>query len=206
MKVILVNGSPREKGCTYTALCEVAGALEKNGIETEVFQVGAKPIAGCIGCNVCLKNGRCFVDDPVNEFVEKAKTADGFVFGSPVHYAAASGAITSFLDRAFYGKGNVFAGKPGAAVVSCRRGGAASAFDQLNKYFTINSMPVVSSQYWNQVHGNTPDEVRQDAEGLQTMRTLGSNMAWLLKCIQAGAAAGITFPEREPAMKTNFIR
>ena len=195
MKVILVNGSPREKGCTYTALCEVAGALEKNGIETEIFQVGAKPIAGC-----------CFVDDPVNEFVEKAKTADGFVFGSPVHYAAASGAITSFLDRAFYGKGNVFAGKPGAAVVSCRRGGAASAFDQLNKYFTINSMPVVSSQYWNQVHGNTPDEVRQDAEGLQTMRTLGSNMAWLLKCIQAGAAAGITFPEREPAMKTNFIR
>ena len=194
MKVILVNGSPREKGCTYTALCEVAGALEKNGIETEIFQVGAKPIAGCIGCNVCLKNGRCFVDDPVNEF------------GSPVHYAAASGAITSFLDRAFYGKGNVFAGKPGAAVVSCRRGGAASAFDQLNKYFTINSMPVVSSQYWNQVHGNTPDEVRQDAEGLQTMRTLGSNMAWLLKCIQAGAAAGITFPEREPAMKTNFIR
>ena len=182
------------------------GALEKNGIETEIFQVGAKPIAGCIGCNVCLKNGRCFVDDPVNEFVEKAKMADGFVFGSPVHYAAASGAITSFLDRAFYGKGNVFAGKPGAAVVSCRRGGAASAFDQLNKYFTINSMPVVSSQYWNQVHGNTPDEVRQDAEGLQTMRTLGSNMAWLLKCIQAGAAAGITFPEREPAMKTNFIR
>ena len=206
MKVILVNGSPREKGCTYTALCEVAGALEKNGIETEIFQVGAKPIAGCIGCNVCLKNGRCFVDDPVNEFVEKAKTADGFVFGSPVHYAAASGAITSFLDLAFYGKGNVFAVKPGAAVVSCRRGGAASAFDQLNKYFTINSMPVVSSQYWNQVHGNTPDEVRQDAEGLQTMRTLGSNMAWLLKCIQAGAAAGITFPEREPAMKTNFIR
>ena len=206
MKEILVNGSPREKGCTYTALCEVAGALEKNGIETEIFQVGAKPIAGCIGCNVCLKNGRCFVDDPVNEFVEKAKTADGFVFGSPVHYAAASGAITSFLDRAFYGKGNVFAGKPGAAVVSCRRGGAASAFDQLNKYFTINSMPVVSSQYWNQVHGNTQDEVRLDAEGPQTMRTLGSNMAWLLKCIQAGAAAGITFPEREPAMKTNFIR
>ena len=206
MKVILVNGSPREKGCTYTALCEVAGALEKNGIETEIFQVGAKPIAGCIGCNVCLKNGRCFVDDPVNEFVEKAKMADGFVFGSPVHYAAASGAITSFLDRAFYGKGNVFAGKPGAAVVSCRRGGAASAFDQLNKYFTINSMPVVSSQYWNQVHGNTPEEVKQDLEGMQTMRTLGNNMAWLLKCIEAGKAAGVSFPEREPAQKTNFIR
>lgn len=206
MKVILVNGSPKEKGCTYTALCEVAGALEKNGIETEIFWVGAKPIAGCIGCGACSKSGKCFVDDCVNVFVEKAKTADGFVFGSPVHYAAASGALTSFLDRAFYGKGAVFAGKPGAAVVSCRRGGASAAFDQLNKYFTINSMPVVSSQYWNQVHGNTPEEVQKDAEGMQTMRTLGNNMAWLLKCIEAGAAAGITFPEREPAVRTNFIR
>ncbi|MBP3489522.1 MAG: flavodoxin family protein [Roseburia sp.] len=206
MKVILVNGSPKEKGCTYTALCEVAGALEKNGIETEIFQVGAKPIAGCIGCGACSKTGKCFVDDGVNEFVEKAKAADGFVFGSPVHYAAASGALTSFLDRAFYGKGAVFAGKPGAAIVSCRRGGASAAFDQLNKYFTISNMPVVSSQYWNQVHGNTPEEVRKDAEGMQTMRTLGNNMAWLLKCIEAGAAAGITFPEREPAVKTNFIR
>ena len=206
MKVILVNGSPREKGCTYTALCEVAGALEKNGIETEIFQVGAKPIAGCIGCNVCLKNGRCFVDDPVNEFVEKAKTADGFVFGSPVHYAAASGAITSFLDRAFYGKGNVFAGKPGAAVVSCRRGGAASAFDQLNKYFTINSMPVVSSQYWNQVHGNTPEEVLQDAEGCAVMQELGRNMAWLLHCIEAGRAAGFEHPQNPKRPMTNFIR
>lgn len=206
MKVILVNGSPKEKGCTYTALCEVAGALEKNGIETEIFQVGAKPIAGCIGCGACSKTGKCFVNDGVNEFVEKAKAADGFVFGSPVHYAAASGALTSFLDRAFYGKGAVFAGKPGAAIVSCRRGGASAAFDQLNKYFTISNMPVVSSQYWNQVHGNTPEEVRKDAEGMQTMRTLGNNMAWLLKCIEAGAAAGITFPEREPAVKTNFIR
>lgn len=206
MKVILVNGSPKEKGCTYTALCEVAGALEKNGIETEIFQVGAKPIAGCIGCGACSKTGKCFVDDGVNEFVEKAKAADGFVFGSPVHYAAASGALTSFLDRAFYGKGAVFAGKPGAAIVSCRRGGASAAFDQLNKYFTISNMPVVSSQYWNQVHGNTPEEVRKDAEGMQTMRTLGNNMAWLLKCIEAGAAAGITFPEREPVVKTNFIR
>lgn len=206
MKVILVNGSPKEKGCTYTALQEVAGALEKQGIETEIFQVGAKPVAGCIGCGACISTGKCFVEDVVNEFVEKAKGADGFVFGSPVHYAAASGAITSFLDRAFYGKGAVFAGKPGAAVVSCRRGGASAAFDQLNKYFTINNMPVVSSQYWNQVHGNTPEEVKQDAEGLQTMRTLGNNMAWLLKCIEAGKNAGISFPEREPAVKTNFIR
>lgn len=206
MKVILVNGSPKAKGCTYTALCEVAGALEKNGIKTEIFQVGAAPIAGCIGCGACLKTGRCFVEDGVNAFVEKAKEADGFVFGSPVHYAAASGAITSFMDRAFYGKGAAFAGKPGAVVVSCRRGGASAAFDQLNKYLTISNMPVASSQYWNQVHGNTPEEVRRDEEGMQTMRTLGNNMAWLLKCIDAGKKAGITFPEREPAVKTNFIR
>ena len=206
MKVLLLNGSPKTNGCTYTALCEVAGALETNGVETEIVQVGAAPVAGCIGCGACLENGRCFVEDGVNEFIEKAKEADGFVFGSPVHYAAASGAITSFLDRAFYGKGAVFAGKPGAAIVSCRRGGASAAFDQLNKYFTISNMPIVSSQYWNQVHGNTPEEVKQDKEGMQTMRTLGNNMAWLLSCIEAGKAAGITFPEREPAVKTNFIR
>ncbi len=206
MKVLLLNGSPKANGCTYTALCEVAKALEKNGVETEIVQVGAAPVAGCIGCGACAKTGKCFVEDGVNEFVEKAKEADGFVFGSPVHYAAASGAITSFLDRAFYGKGAVFAGKPGAAIVSCRRGGASAAFDQLNKYFTISNMPIVSSQYWNQVHGNTPEEVKQDEEGMQTMRTLGNNMAWLLSCIKAGKAAGITFPEREPALKTNFIR
>lgn len=206
MKVILVNGSPKKNGCTYTALTEVAGALEKNGIETEIFQVGNKPLAGCMGCGACLKTGKCFMDDTVNEFVEKAKEADGFVFGSPVHYAAASGAITSFLDRAFYGKGSVFAGKPGASVVSCRRGGASAAFDQLNKYFTISSMPVVSSQYWNQVHGTTPEEVRKDEEGMQTMRTLGNNMAWLLKCIELGKKEGISFPEGEKKIATNFIR
>ena len=206
MKVILVNGSPHAKGCTYTALMEVAAALEKQGIETELFQVGAKPVAGCIGCNACIGSGKCFQDDVVNEFVEKAKEADGFVFGSPVHYASASGAITSFMDRAFYGKGGVFEGKPAASVVSCRRGGASAAFDQLNKYYTINSMPVVSSQYWNMVHGNTPQEVLQDLEGLQTMRTLGNNMAWLLRCIELGRKEGILFPDREPAQKTNFIR
>ena len=206
MKVLLVNGSGHANGCTYTALEEVAGVLEKNGIETEIIQVGVEPIAGCIGCGACLKTGKCFREDGVNEFVEKAKTADGFVFGSPVHYASASGMITSFLDRVFYGRGAIFQGKPGACVVSCRRGGASAAFDQLNKYFTINCMPVVSSQYWNQVHGNTPEEVKQDLEGMQTMRTLGNNMAWLLKCIEAGKATGVSFPEREPAQKTNFIR
>ena len=206
MKVLLVNGSPHTNGCTYTALCEVAGALEAQGIETEIFQVGTKSISGCLGCAACIKTGKCVIDDVVNEFVEKAKEADGFVFGSPVHFASASGAITSFMDRAFYGKGAVFANKPAAAIMSCRRGGATATLDQLIKYFTISNMPVVSSQYWNMVHGNTPDEVRQDLEGMQTMRTLGVNMAWLLKCIEAGKAAGIELPQREAKVATNFIR
>lgn len=206
MKVILVNGSGHKEGCTYTALKEVANTLEKNGVETEIFQVGNKEITGCIGCGACLKTGKCFRNDLVNEFIDKAKEADGFVFGSPVHYAAASGMLTGLLDRAFYGRGALFAGKPGAAVVSCRRGGASAAFDQINKYFTISNMPIVSSQYWNQVHGNTPEEVVKDEEGMQTMRTLGNNMAWLLKCIEAGKRSGVDFPEREPALKTNFIR
>ena len=206
MKVLLVNGSPHANGCTYTALCEVAGALEAQGIETEIFQVGTKSISGCLGCAACIKTGKCVIDDVVNEFVEKAKEADGFVFGSPVHFASASGAITSFMDRAFYGKGVVFANKPAAAIMSCRRGGATATLDQLIKYFTISNMPVVSSQYWNMVHGNTPDEVRQDLEGMQTMRTLGVNMAWLLKCIEAGKAAGIELPQREAKVATNFIR
>ena len=206
MKVLLVNGSPHANGCTYTALCEVAGALEKEGIETEIFQVGTKPISGCLACGACMKTGRCVINDTVNEFLAKAETADGFVFGSPVHFASASGALTSFMDRAFYGRGNLFAYKPAAAVMSCRRGGATATFEQINKYFTISNMPVVGSQYWNMVHGNNPDEVKQDLEGLQTMRTLGRNMAWLLKSIQAGRDAGVELPEREGIVRTNFIR
>ncbi len=206
MKVILINGSPREKGCTYTALSEIESTLIKNGIETEIFQLGNKPIQGCIGCGSCKKTGQCFNTDKVAEFLEKAESANGFIFGSPVHYAAASGSLTSFMDRAFYSGGNKLEGKPAAAIVSCRRGGASSTFDQLNKYFTINCMPIVASQYWNQVHGNTPEEVKQDEEGLQTMRTLANNMAWLLKCIEAGKEKGITFPERETVIRTNFIR
>lgn len=208
MKVLLINGSPKAHGCTYTALSEVAGELEKENIKTEIFHVGNKPIRGCTACGSCSKDnpGRCiFDDDPVNIALEKAKEADGFVFGSPVHYASASGMITSFLDRFFYA-GNCFQYKPGAAIVSCRRGGSTAALDQLNKYFTISNMPIVSSQYWNMVHGNTPEEVRQDLEGMQTMRILGKNMAWLLKCIQAGKEAGIALPEKEPRMRTNFIR
>ena len=207
MKVILVNGSPKEKGCTYTALCEVAEALNKNGIETEIFHVGTEAIRGCMGCGACSKlGGKCVYNDTVNQFIEKAKTADGFVFGSPVHYAAASGVMTSFLDRAFYaGKANLQY-KPGAVIVSCRRGGASAAFDQLNKYFTISNMPIVSSQYWNQVHGSTPEDVKKDLEGMQTMRTLGNNMAWLLKCMEAGKKAGITLPQNGQVIRTNFIR
>ena len=206
MKVLLINGSPHAKGCTYTALCEVAEALNKEGIETEIFQVGTKPISGCLGCGACMKTGRCVISDTVNEFLDLAEQAAGFVFGSPVHFASASGMLTSFMDRAVYGRGNLFAYKPAAAIMSCRRGGATAAFEQINKYFTISNMPIVGSQYWNMVHGNTPDEVKQDLEGLQTMRTLGLNMAWLLKSIQAGKEAGLQLPQREPAVKTNFIR
>ena len=205
-KILLINGSPHEKGCTYTALSEVAAQLEKEGLATEIFWVGNKPVSGCLGCGACIKTGRCVISDTVNEFLDKVEEADGFVFGSPVHYAAASGMLTSFMDRAFYGKGGMFAYKPAAAVMSCRRGGATAAFEQINKYFTISNMPIVGSQYWNMVHGNTPEEVKQDLEGLQTMRTLGKNMAWLVNCIQAGKDAGITLPERETPVKTNFIR
>lgn len=206
MKVLLLNGSPHDKGCTYTALCEVAGALEKNGVEAEIFQIGTTPVSGCRACGACGKLGHCVIDDKVNEFVQKARGADGFVFGSPVYYASASGQIASFLDRPFYSGGSAFEGKPGAAVVSCRRAGSTASLDQLNKYFTICGMPVVSSRYWNMVHGNTPDEVRQDEEGLQIMRTLGNNMAWLLKCIELGRKNGISFPEKEAPQRTNFIR
>lgn len=206
MKVLLVNGSPHAKGCTYTALTEVASALEKEGIETEVFQLGVKPIAACMACNKCMQLGRCVIDDNVNAFAEKAAGFDGFVFGSPVHYASASGSITSFMDRAFYSGNRNLIFKPGAAVVSCRRAGSTAALDQLNKYFTISNMPIVSSQYWNMVHGAMPDQVREDLEGMQTMRQLGANMAWLLRCIEAGRAAGIERPRREQRVFTNFIR
>lgn len=206
MKVILVNGSPKEKGCTYTALCEVEKALNASGVDTEIFWIGNGALSGCIGCYSCMNAGKCVFDDTVNKFASLAENADGFVFGSPVHYAAASGALTAFLDRAFMSAGGKLRGKAGASVVSCRRGGASAAFDQMNKYFTINSMPVVSSQYWNQVHGSTPDEVVKDEEGMQTMRTLGKNMAWLIKCIDEGKKAGVTIPPQEPKIKTSFIR
>jgi len=207
MKVLLVNGSPHEKGCTYTALLEIAGSLDKNGIETEIFHIGVAPISGCMACGLCIRKGICVIKDNVNKFITKSKKADGFIFGSPVHYASASGGLTSFMDRAFFScRGGSFRGKPAAAIVSCRRGGATAAFDQLNKYFSISQMPIVTSQYWNMVHGFSPDDVKKDLEGLQIMRTLGNNMAWLLKCIQAGKAAGIDMPEQEERISTNYIR
>ena len=210
MKALLLNGSPHEKGCTYTALSEVAAQLEKNGIEAEILHVNKGEHRGCVACGACRKDkiNKCIYGekDGVNACIDKIKEADALVIGSPVHYASAAGAISAFLDRVFYAGSAGFKGKPSAAVVSCRRGGASAAFDQLNKYFTISSMPVVSSKYWNSVHGNKPEEVLQDLEGLQVMRHLADNMAWLLKCIEAGKAAGIELPESEAPVRTNFIR
>ncbi len=210
MKVILVNGSPHEKGCTYTALCEVENTLNAEGIETEIFWIGNKPISGCIACKACGKLGKCTIDDTVNEFVKKAENADGFVFGSPVHYAAMSGALTSFMDRAFYSAacaGNrAYYLKPAAGIAVARRAGTTAAFEQLNKYFTISQMPVISSRYWNMVHGAAPEDVVKDEEGMQCMRILARNMAWFLKCKEAGEKAGVPMPETERTIMTNFIR
>lgn len=203
---MLVNGSPHHEGCTYTALQEVAKALNADGIETKNFWIGIRPISGCLSCGGCRGAEHCAVDDIVNVFIDEAKDCDAFVFGAPVHFASANGAMISFMDRAFYSGKKALEFKPAASVVSCRRGGASATFDELNKYFTIRNMPVVSSQYWNQVHGNTPEEVIQDVEGMQTMRTLGHNIAWLLKCIEAGRSVGIEHPEPEEQIKTNFIR
>jgi len=211
MKVFLVNGSPHEKGCTYTALNEVAKTLEAEGIDTEIFWIGIEPLAGCIACRYCQTEKRCVFDDKVNEFREMAKEADGFIFGTPVHYAAAGGAITSFMDRLFFsdalanGKATFYL-KPAAAVISARRAGTTAAFDQINKYFTIQEMPVISASYWNMVHGTKPEEVLKDQEGLYTMRVLAKNMAFFLKCKKAGLEAGIPLPVREAPVFTNFIR
>lgn len=209
MKALLVNGSPHKSGCTYTALAEVQKALNEEGIETEIFQIGNKAVSGCIACHKCSETGRCGISDRVNEFLDMAAKYDGFIFGTPVHYATAAGNISSFLDRVFYAGAKdtemPFYLKPAAAVVSARRAGTTAAFDQINKYFTISEMPVISSQYWNMVHGSSPEDVQKDLEGLQIMRTLGRNMAWFLKCKEAGIKAGVNFPKREERARTNFI-
>lgn len=211
MKVLLVNGSPHPQGCTYTALLEVEKTLLEDGIETEIIWLGKQAINGCIDCRDCAQNKQCIFNDVVNEFVDKAQSADGFIFGSPVHYAGASGAITAFLDRVFFstmlsGKSSTFKHKPGSVIVSARRGGTTAAYDQLNKYLGISQMPIISSQYWNMVHGSTPEQVQQDEEGMQIMRVLGRNMAYFLKCQEAGTKAGIQPPASEKRVSTNFIR
>lgn len=204
-KVLLINGSPHSAGCTYTALREVADTLEKNGVEAEIYQLGKKAVAGCIACGNCYKTGKCVFEDGVNEVAARLAGFDGLVVGAPVYYGGPAAQLCAFLDRLFYSSGSArFAGKVGAAVVSCRRGGSTASFDRLNKYFTISNMIVVGSQYWNQVHGFTAEDVRRDLEGLQTMRSLGQNMAWLLKCIEAGRAAGIEKPVYEPRVSTHF--
>lgn len=204
-KILLINGSPNEHGCTYTALREIADTLEKNGVQSEILSLGKKPVAGCIACNKCAANGRCVFNDKVNEVLEKLDGYAGIVVGSPVYYAGPSGQLCAFLDRLFYCSANRMAGKLAAAVVSCRRGGASAAFDRLNKYFGISNMHIVGSQYWNQVHGFTPEDVRKDEEGLQTMRTLAQNFVWLLNGIEAGKENGVLFPQYEKRVCTHFI-
>lgn len=205
MKVILINGSPNARGCTYTALSEVAQTLEDEGIETEIIHVGHKDIRGCIGCRKCKTLGKCIFNDIVNEVAPKFKECDGIVIGSPIYFASANGTLISFVDRLFYSMTEDKTMKVGAAVVSARRAGNTATFDEINKYFTISQMPVVSSQYWNMVHGNNAEEVKQDLEGLQTMRTLGRNMAFLIKSIHLGKEK-YGLPEKEESVHTNFIR
>lgn len=202
MKVVLINGSPHRKGNTFIALSEVAGALEKEGVQTEIIQLGIKAVQGCIACSKCAELGHCvFQDTLYNQVREALQEADGIVVGSPVYYAGPNGALCALLDRVFYSCSELLAYKAGASVAVCRRGGASATFDRLNKYFTILNMPVVSSQYWNSVHGMRPGEATEDAEGLQTMRMLGRNMAWLLKEVKREER-----PEPELRVMTNFIR
>lgn len=205
MKVLLLNGSPNAKGCTYTALSEVEKTLNGQGIETEMIHVGNKDIRGCIACRKCKTSGKCVFDDLVNEVAPKFQQADGIVIGSPVYYASANGTLVSFVDRLFYSVTTDKSMKVGAAVVSARRGGCSATFDEINKYFTISGMPIASSQYWNSVHGATPEDVQKDEEGLQVMRTLGKNMAFLIKSISLGKEK-FGLPEKEKWIATNFIR
>ena len=204
--VLLINGSPNERGCTFTALNELANTLNSCEIGTEILYLGKKSIPDCIDCGSCLESGKCIFNDEVNRVLSKLDSYAALVFGSPVYYSGPSAHLCAFLDRLFYAARGRMANKLGAAVVSCRRGGATAAFERLNKYFSIANMHIVGSQYWNQVHGNSPEEVMQDEEGLQTMRTLGINMAWLLKCIDAGDRMNIPRPQYEKKIPTNFIR
>ena len=210
MKVLLVNGNPHKNGCTYTALCEVSSALNENGISTDIFWIGNKPISGCIACRKCQEKNKCILDDIVNEFLEIAGDYDGFVFGTPVHWGGAGGAITSFMDRVFYadlnGGGDRFRLKPAAVVISARRAGTTATWDQVNKYFGLMQMPIITSRYWNMVHGTNPDEVKQDLEGMQVMQILGNNMAYFINCKNVATKMGIEMPKAPDFVFTNFIR
>lgn len=210
MKVLLINGSPHKNGCTYTALKEIADQLAKEGIDSEIYHIGTEAIRPCLACRACAKLGKCVIDDKVNEFVNKAAEFDGYIIGSPVHYGSASGVAVPFLDRAFFSAfmagRDIFRHKPGSVIVSARRAGTTATIDQLNKYFQIAEMPVISGRYWNMVHGAVPDEVRQDKEGMQNMRILAKNMVYHLKCKEAAAKAGILPPAAEKVEFTNFIR
>lgn len=207
MKVLLFNGSPKANGCTFTALSEIAETLNSEGIDTEILQSGNKPIQDCISCGGCVGVGKCvFGGDCVNEWIDAAASADGFVFGTPVYYAHPSGRLLALMDRLFYAGGQNFTHKPGAVIASGRRAGTTASLDAVGKHLSIKQMPMVTSSYWNMVHGNSPEEVRQDLEGMQTMRNLGKNMAWILKCIEAGKKAGIDAPQNQTGVRTNFIR
>ena len=208
MKVLLFNGSPKKNGCTATALGEIAKILNEQSIDTEIVEIGSRAFRGCIACGGCFKTGSCVFakEDGLDEIYKKCEEADGFVLGSPVYFSSANGTMVSFLDRLFFSGGKYLAHKPGAVICSARRGGTTATLDQLNKYVTYNQMPLVSSTYWNMVHGSNAEQVVQDEEGMQTMRNLGRNMAWLLQCIEAGKAQGIAAPEAERGSKTNFIR
>lgn len=206
MKVLMLNGSANQRGTTYTAMTEIGKTLEQEGIEYEIFQIGANPVRDCIGCGQCTEKGCVFTEDSVNAFVEKAKEADGFIFGTPVYYAHPSGRILAFLDRVFYSSSSAFTYKPAAAVAVARRGGTSASLDVLNKYFGISQMPTVGSTYWNMVHGKNGADALLDEEGLQTMRNVAHNMAWMLKCFEAGKEKGIALPATEKGARTNFIR
>ena len=211
MKVLLVNGSPHQYGCTYTALSEAASSLNAEGIETEIYWLGTAPVGACVACGGCGVKKQCVFDDKVNEFTALAKDFDGFIFGSPVYYAGMNGNLKCLMDRAFYSSGgqepNPFRFKPAAAVVSARRAGTTATLDQIQKFFYLAQMPIVTSRYWPMVHGTSPEEARQDLEGMQVMRMLGRNMAWMLKSIEAGRKAGVPAPVQEGSVTfTNFVR
>lgn len=205
MRVLLINGSPRKHGCTNRALEEIQRALSGDGVESEIFWIG-KGVVGCMACNYCKKAGQCVLDDDVNRLAKRLDEFDALIVGTPVYYASPNGSIVAFMDRLFYSAGRKLTHKLGAVVSAARRAGTTASIDVLEKYFSINQMPIVTSSYWNMVHGFEPSDVEQDLEGLQTMRNLGHNMAWLLKCIEAGKKAGIETPANERENRTNFIR